>query len=214
MSATMPLEPALIAANPDLECYCLWYFNVACPNEIPLRTKTMNLSGCAFHCVRRQIKDVYTPAKRVRYITLRQGGIDLQITLEELWVVAQTIYGETDHDNDEEMMAVAWVIRNRMNYISLRTQNLIVPYIKICRAAGAFTCWLDEQALLPLQVDNANFMMCLMMARNVLDDQFSDPTRGALYYGNDLPGDVRIGQYTFVRDLEYMENIYNEIGTP
>jgi N-acetylmuramoyl-L-alanine amidase len=101
------------------------------------------------------------------------------MTSGDLWVTAQTIWGEARGEVLAGRYAVAHVIRNRARQRQRSPQA-------VCLQPRQFSCWNAGDAnypqLLTLALDNAAFRLCLVLAAEVLGGVHADNTRGATHY--------------------------------
>ena len=105
-----------------------------------------------------------------------------KVTAEDVWVAAQTAWGEARGEGIEGMRAVLLVIRNRA--MDLRWSMLSVA--AVCRQPSQFSVWnakdTNRSRMLALSLDNKHFCDCLAMAIEVFSDQTPDVVEGATHY--------------------------------
>jgi N-acetylmuramoyl-L-alanine amidase len=104
------------------------------------------------------------------------------ITAQDLWTVAQTLYGEARGEPVEGLYAVAHVLVNRSQ--DHRWSGL--PLGSICQQPYQFSCWLasdpNRHKLDQVSLADAVFCRCLTVAIEVLSGQHADTTGGATHY--------------------------------
>ena len=105
-----------------------------------------------------------------------------RITAEDLWTLAQTMWGEARGEGPDGLGAVALVIRNRSQ--DRRWSRFSIA--GVCRQPWQFSVWNmgdpNRAKLLALSVDDAIFCACLRMALDVLTGVQADYTHGATHY--------------------------------
>ena len=98
----------------------------------------------------------------------------LRIPAADLWVVAQTVWGEAEGEDFAGKLAVAQVIRNRHEiHPRWKTRSLAA----ICTAPWQFSCWnvgtSRRQKMLTMNLDAVAFCDSLLAATQVI---------GGVYY--------------------------------
>lgn len=101
---------------------------------------------------------------------------------DDVEVSARTAWGEARDQGEKGIVAVLWVIRNRVmlgNWMG-RTPT------EVCRKPKQFSCW-DENdpnrpKLINVAIDEDVMRVCMIAARNVFEGRVPDPTRGATHY--------------------------------
>src|SRR3990167_1685491 len=130
------------------------------------------------------------------------------ITLEDVLVFARTLYGEVRGESHEGRLAVAHVILNRLKKKHRKESTLI----GVCTEPYQFSAWNENDPnrdkLQGIQVNDATFRECLIVALLALNDKY-DPTEGAqFYHTNSIRPDwakgkepvVVIGNHSFYND--------------
>jgi N-acetylmuramoyl-L-alanine amidase len=96
----------------------------------------------------------------------------------------RTLYGEARNQKFEEIVAIAWVIKNRA----------LIPgptwwgdsIAEVCLAPMQFSCWNKDdpnrKVIIRVQEGEKRFELCSLAARVVLEDVVPDPTSGATHY--------------------------------
>ena len=107
----------------------------------------------------------------------------------DLWVVAQTIWGEARGEPFDGKVGVAWVLLNRQT-LHLRWKDRTLA--AICHAPSQFSCWLptDPNARKVAQITLADpaFVDCMEVALSVLGGRRPSPVDGAThYYADTIP---------------------------
>lgn len=129
----------------------------------------------------------------------------------DLDVLARTIWGEARGESAEGRIAVAWVIRNRLD----RPHRFKPTIAAICQQARQFSCWNvtdpNREKLIRLDDSDHIFRECQDIAAEVLDGRTPDPTGGAdFYYNPKLAAPkwalghepcARIGHHVFFRGI-------------
>ena len=107
----------------------------------------------------------------------------LRISAQDLWVVAQTAWGEARGEGFPGIYAVVWVIRNRQEFHKRwRTKSLMT----ICRAPMQFSCWNVGDPNLPklrdVSLDTREFAVCLQAAIGAIGGMVSSSVGRATHY--------------------------------
>lgn len=101
----------------------------------------------------------------------------------DLWVVSQTVYGESRGESEAGQTGVAWVIRNRQRYHSTWQGMTLAA---ICQAPYQFSCWNPDDpncaALQALTLANAGFAAIVGVVTRVLSDDLASPVGQATHY--------------------------------
>lgn len=115
----------------------------------------------------------------------------------DLWpdilIVAQTVFGEARGETFEGMVAVAWVIRNR---VEIDLGNDGKPdwwgegFSAVCLKPKQFSCWNKGDPNLPrifaefkpMRPQSRRGVECLYAAVGVLLGRLPDPTNGSTHY--------------------------------
>ncbi|CAF0979674.1 unnamed protein product [Rotaria magnacalcarata] len=133
-------------------------------------------------------------------------------TLDDVDVLAHTVYGEALGESPEGQIAVAWVIRNRV----AKGRNYLGKTIKdVCLKPYQFSCWnlgdANRQKLLNLQIDDKSYLKIRKIAEQVLNGALPDNTKGSIHYhANTIKPDwkkgkapvVTIGNHLFYNDID------------
>lgn len=110
------------------------------------------------------------------------GSGSTDVDLEDLDVMARTIYGEARGESDQGKVAVAWVIMNRVAKQTWYGRTVF----EVCRKPWQFSCWNlgdpNRTVIESVQSGNAIFDKCLESGRKVLASNVADPTDGATHY--------------------------------
>ena len=106
----------------------------------------------------------------------------------DLWITAQTVWGEARGESVEGRIAVAHVIRNRALLLLRQRPKTLEPYVLVCKMPWQFSCWNandPNRALLEaLSLRNLAFAACLHVAVDVLSGQEASPVGHARHYFN------------------------------
>lgn len=136
-------------------------------------------------------------------------AIPMTATLLELDTVARTLFGEARNEELMGLVAVAWVIRNRVDAGGWWGDRIT----EVCRKPMQFSCWnvgdpnrakVDSAAL-----RDPSFRRCCAIAVLVLHGEYEDPTHGATHYCNpavvspwwvkSMETTVEIGRHQFLK---------------
>lgn len=102
---------------------------------------------------------------------------------EDLWVVAQTVWGEARGESQAGQVAVAWVIRNRQRYHPTWEGQTLAA---ICQADWQFSCWNAEDPnrvqMQALTFASPGFAAILALVVGVLSDTLTSPVGHATHY--------------------------------
>jgi spore germination cell wall hydrolase CwlJ-like protein len=105
---------------------------------------------------------------------------------EDVLALARTLWGECRGEPREGQIAVAWVIRNRVEnpgWWSRQRDGIPDDTIEaVCLDRNQFSCWWDKQASRVRTRTREQIGELYQLAYDVLDDQISDPTEGADHY--------------------------------
>lgn len=109
------------------------------------------------------------------------AGAPAELGVKPSHVVAATLWGEARNEPREGKVAVAWVIRNRVEDPGWWGRT----WVGVCMAKGQFSCWWDEQGpkVRSVSPDDPQFQECLAVAEEVMGEACPpDPTKGATHY--------------------------------
>ncbi len=99
-------------------------------------------------------------------------------------VLRRTLYGEARNQDLDEMIAVAWVVKNRADALPIRWWGRTIA--EVCLKPLQFSCWnstdVNRQKLILVTEDDAAFRQCSAAALQVLDGLVPDPTGEATHY--------------------------------
>lgn len=131
-------------------------------------------------------------------------------------ILARTLWGEARGEGTQGMVAVGFVIKNRVfdgNAKSWWGEG----YAGVCQARSQFSCWNKNDPNYPYlsglkAIPSGEFAKALAAARLVMDGAVPDPTGGAThYYASSMtrPPDwtanssktASIGRHTFFKDV-------------
>lgn len=133
---------------------------------------------------------------------------------QDIDTLTRTLYGEARGESRLGQVAVAWVIKNRVNPKRMRRRTVQ----RVCTEPWQFSCWNENDPnrnkLIALSQTDGEYRRLRQVAEDVLFIVIPDPTSGANHYLNEkflrrlnaLPSwfDVskmtaRIGDHTFLR---------------
>lgn len=104
------------------------------------------------------------------------------ILIEDILIIARTVYGEARGEDMEGKLAVAQVIQNR--YRAQHRKE--TTYIGVCTEPKQFSCWNPDDSnrakLEAATPDDQIFRDCLIAALESFDTEIEDLTNGALHY--------------------------------
>jgi len=119
-------------------------------------------------------------------------------SLDDLWVVAKTVYGEARGSTWVGQLAVAHVIQNRT-----RDRRWPGTPSAVCKQRKQFSCWnqgeVNNWPMLMADLDDPAFMRCYAAAVTVFCTEDIDATGGANHYHTDsisLPNWADAGKET------------------
>jgi len=102
---------------------------------------------------------------------------------DDLWTIAQTIYGEARGEPHEGQVAVAWVIVNRQRLHPRWHRKSLAA---ICKAPYQFSCWNagdpNRAKIEDVALNDHTFAVCVHIAVDVLTGRSIDSTYGATHY--------------------------------
>ena len=111
---------------------------------------------------------------------------------DDVWVLAQTLWGEARGDGLEGIEAVACVIMNRFRAKKWFTGYKMENGVKIagiretCQKRFQFSCWnnndVNYQKLLRVDENDASFVRCLNVAKKAIAGKMTDFTNNATFY--------------------------------
>jgi N-acetylmuramoyl-L-alanine amidase len=115
-------------------------------------------------------------------INIPSGRASSNVDIEDLDVMARTIYGEARGESDQGKIAVGWVIVNRVAKQTWYGKDVF----SVCRKPFQFSCWNDgdpnKQRIKSIQKGDPVFNQCIASAEKVLTGSASDPTGEATHY--------------------------------
>jgi N-acetylmuramoyl-L-alanine amidase len=108
---------------------------------------------------------------------------------EDLWVMAQTVWGEARGESQAGQIAVAWVIRNRQLYHPTWRGKTLA---EVCLAPYQFSCWNANDPncaqMQALTLTSPGFAAILSLVVGVLSDYLTSPVgESTHYYANYIP---------------------------
>ena len=104
----------------------------------------------------------------------------MTLSRNEMAVIAQTVLLEAENQDFQGKLAVAFVIKNRMD------KQKATAYT-ICWAPWQFSCWLENLDKIGRRMTNAPVDMIQdswKAAELAIDESVADPTQGATHYLN------------------------------
>ena len=104
-------------------------------------------------------------------------------------IFARTLWGEVRGESHAGKIAVAWVIRNRME-IDLGNDGKPDWWGEgiagVCKKQGQFSCWNKGDVNLPklraVTIADPAFRECMAVVDEVLAGRVPDPTKGSTHY--------------------------------
>ena len=107
----------------------------------------------------------------------------LLYSLDDIWAVAQTVYGEARGEPYEGQLAVAWVIINRAKDERRRWPRTVAG---VAKQPYQFSCWnrndSNSYKLLKVDLFDLTFRRCYAVAALALSESVDDPARGSNHY--------------------------------
>lgn len=136
--------------------------------------------------------------------------------LNDIDVLARTIYGEARGESISGQEAVASVIMNRVSFSKRRGRYWWGNSVSdVCQAPWQFSCWNKNDPnyskLIKVGSEDIYFCMCRRIAERAVSGTLEDTTNGATHYHtkNCLPAWARnkkpcaeIGAHLFYNDIE------------
>lgn len=137
---------------------------------------------------------------------------------EEIDIVTRTLYGEAEREDEEDVIAIAWVIKNRVMY-----RNWPDSYSAVCLQPWQFSCWNQNDSnrakILAVSKNDLWYKFCREIAIKVMKGEIPDPTVTSTHYyatwlkkppawarGHDSVYATPAGRYTHL--------FFNDIDTP
>lgn len=135
---------------------------------------------------------------------------------KEIDILARTLFGEARGESDAGLVAVAWVVLNRVRFAQQK------PYgywwgndvVAVCLRPWQFSCWNQNDpnvsVIQNVTRDNPRFQDCVQIAKKVMAGQILDPTEGATHYHHvdltphwtqNATKTVQIGAHLFYKDI-------------
>lgn len=106
----------------------------------------------------------------------------MNYTMDELDTAVRTVLGEARGEPEEGQIAVAWVIRNRVETPGWWGESVG----EVCRKPWQFSCWNsgDMNGLMVRRIAKTSdlYLKTLDLTLGVFRDAVEDPTRGATMY--------------------------------
>ena len=104
------------------------------------------------------------------------------IDKEAIDIKAKTLYGEARGEGEEGLIAVGNVIKNRV-----KKKTWYGKTVKdVCLKAWQFSCWNHNdpnfKTISSLDKRNKTFAKILVLAEQILNDEFEDNTEGSTHY--------------------------------
>lgn len=102
-------------------------------------------------------------------------------------ILAKTLWGEARGENRTGKIAVAWSVKNRVEYAKDKGGYWWGNTIQeVCLKPWQYSCWNkndpNRRLILALKPGHAHFNECLDVAKQVLENAVSDPVQGATHY--------------------------------
>lgn len=111
------------------------------------------------------------------------------MTPEDIDIAARTVWGEGRGERLDGKIAIAWVIKNR---VEMDIHNDGKPdwwgegIAAVCKKRGQFSCWLKSdpnlKKLEAVTFTDGPFQFCLLAVAAVFSGNVPDPTHGATHY--------------------------------
>jgi N-acetylmuramoyl-L-alanine amidase len=104
----------------------------------------------------------------------------IKYTPGDLDISARTLWGEVRGEPTLGQIAVAWVIRNRVENPGWWGNTPTT----VCLDPWQFSCWMDAQgpSLKALPTSDATYNLLYAIAKGVFSGTYVDPTKGASHY--------------------------------
>lgn len=136
--------------------------------------------------------------------------------IDDIDILARTIWGEARGESISGMEAVASVVLNRVAFSKRRGRYWWGNDITgVCQAPKQFSCWNKSdpnyQKIIKVGSEDINYCMCRRIAERAVSGTLEDKTRGATHYHtrNCAPAWARgkkpcaeIGNHLFYNDIK------------
>ena len=145
---------------------------------------------------------------------LEKSEEDTPSILEDIDILARTLYGEARGETVAGRIAVAWTVVNRVKANSWWGKTIK----DVCLYPWQYSCWNKNDPNMPklkaLKANTSNdvFESCITIAKKVLSEEYTDPTKGATHYyatyikaphwANDGTLTVTIGKHKFYKGVK------------
>lgn len=106
------------------------------------------------------------------------------VKANELDILTRTVWGEARGESEKGQVAVAWVIKNRVNQPKWWGKS----YISVCKKPWQFSCWNADDPNYPFMMGRKmipveQYQACEEAVKKALYGD-KDPTKGATHYYN------------------------------
>jgi len=141
------------------------------------------------------------------------------IDLKDVDIMARTMYGEAEADNEQDALAIGCVIRNRAKYARFWPNSIA----GVCLQPWQFSCWNpgDPNRQRILVASDIWFERCKQMAAQIIKDEVRDMTaRSTHYYETGIKKPKWAKNKTPVLTVRHGKNgktahvFFNNIDTP
>jgi spore germination cell wall hydrolase CwlJ-like protein len=103
--------------------------------------------------------------------------------MDDLEILARTLWGEGRGGSDEGLEAIAAVVMNRLRAPGERFGRTVA---EVCLQPKQFSCWNADDPnrakILALKGDEPSLLRCRAIARRAIEGGLADPTFGAVHY--------------------------------
>lgn len=106
-------------------------------------------------------------------------------------LLGRLIFGEASGCSDYEKIAVAWTAINRAHDGIKWNGETLRGAILAPRQYSTFNSNANTRIKNPMKYDSKNFLEDLVLAQEILDGKYSDPTHGATHYFNRNTPDLK-----------------------
>ncbi|SDI54870.1 cell wall hydrolase [Pseudomonas abietaniphila] len=140
----------------------------------------------------------------------------MNVTENDRYILARTLWGEARGEGLSGMIAVAWSIRNRVEDGKEKSW-WGEGYAGVCQKPYQFSCWNKNDPNYPMlsgakPIPFRELAQCRIAADQVIDGKVEDPTNGAThYYAASMPSapkwangakkTLTLGNHIFFRDV-------------
>ena len=124
------------------------------------------------------------PARPVPWVRRSKLAAYIEATASDLDIATRTLYGEARGEPLAGQQAVAWVFRNRVEWMPPQWWG--VGLAGVCQKPYQFSCWLqgdsNREKLLALSDEDPVYLALYEVVESVMHGDIDDPTGRASHY--------------------------------